>query len=56
MAQFPELFNGLGLIKGSYQIGLEEVKPYSIMVPRRVPIPLLWHNYKALCKYVNLVV
>ena len=38
MAQFPEL----ELIKGSYRIELEEeAKPYSIMAPRRVPIPLL---------------
>ena len=42
VAQFPELFNRLGFIKGSYQIELEEeAKPYSIMAPRRVPIPLL---------------
>ena len=42
VAQFPELFNRLGLIKRSYRIELEEeVKPYSIMAPRRVPIPLL---------------
>ena len=42
VAQFPELFNRLGLIKGSYRIELEEeAKPYSIMAPRRVPIPLL---------------
>ena len=42
VAQFPELFNRLGLIKGSYRIELEEeAKPYSIMAPRRVPIPQL---------------
>ena len=42
VAQFPELFHRLGCIKGSYQIELEEeVKPYSIMTPRRVPVPLL---------------
>ena len=41
VAQFSELFNRLGLIKGSYRIELEEAKPYSIMAPRRVPIPLL---------------
>ena len=42
VAQFPELFNRLGLIKGSYWIELEEeAKPYSIMAPLRVPIPLL---------------
>ena len=39
VAQFPELFNRLGLIKGSYQIELEEeAKCYSIMAPRIVPI------------------
>ena len=41
VAQFPELFNRPGLIKGSFRIELEEAKPYSIMTPRRVPIPLL---------------
>ena len=42
VAQFPELFNRLGLVKGSYQIELEEeAKLYSIMAPRIVPIPLL---------------
>ena len=40
--QFSELFNRIGLIKGSYKIELEkEAKPYSIMAPRRIPIPLL---------------
>ena len=39
--QFSEFFNRLGLFKGSYRNELEEVKPYSIMAPRRVPIPLL---------------
>ena len=41
VAQFSELFNRLRLIKGSYRIELEQVKPYSIMAPRRVPIPLV---------------
>ena len=42
VTQFSELFNRLGLIKGSYWIALEEeAKPYFIMAPRRVPKPLL---------------
>ena len=41
-AEYPELFSGLGRIKGSYRIELEEsAKPYSVSTPRRVPIPLL---------------
>lgn len=40
--RFPELFNKLGHIKGTYQIKLEDdAKPFSINTPRRVPIPLL---------------
>ena len=39
---FPELFNGLGLMKGEYRIKLQEgAKPFSITIPRRVPVPLL---------------
>ena len=41
-AKYPELFNGLGKIKGSYHIELEDgAKQYSMSTPRRVPIPLL---------------
>ena len=40
--EYPELFNGLGMIKGCYHMELEDgAKPYSISTPRRVPIPLL---------------
>ena len=40
--EFPELFNGLGRMKGNYTIELEEgARPYSVSTPRRVPIPLL---------------
>ena len=42
ISQFPELFEGLGKISGDYCIQMEEnAKPYSIYMPRRVPIPLL---------------
>ena len=40
--RFPQVFNGLGRIRGSYQIQLEDdAKPFAISTPRRVPIPLL---------------
>ena len=39
---FPELFTGLGNLKGEYAIKLrEDVKPFAITTPRRVPIPLM---------------
>ena len=39
---FPELFDRLGLIKESYRIELQEdAKPFSISVPRRVPVPFM---------------
>ena len=42
ISKFPELFKGLGKISGDYCIQMEEnAKPYSIYMPRRVPIPLL---------------
>ncbi len=42
VSQFPELFTGLGCIRGSYQIELEDgTESYSVSTPRRVPIPLL---------------
>ena len=41
ISEYPELFTGLGKIKGKYQIELEEgAKPYSVSTPERVPIPL----------------
>ena len=41
-AEYSELFNGLGKIKGSYHIELEDgAKLYFVCTPRRVPIPLL---------------
>lgn len=40
--EFPDLFEGLGRIQGNYHIELrDEAIPYSVSVPRRVPIPLL---------------
>ncbi|GBM74304.1 hypothetical protein AVEN_212201-1 [Araneus ventricosus] len=39
--EFPKLFTGIGKIQKPYKIKLKEnTKPYAIMVPRRVPIPL----------------
>ena len=41
-AEYPELFSSLGRMRGNYKIQLcENVTPYSISTPRRVPIPLL---------------
>lgn len=40
--KFPKLFNGLGKTDWEYKISLDsQAKPYSITVPRRVPIPLM---------------
>ena len=39
---FPQLFTGLGNLEGEYAIKLrEDVKPFAITTPRRVPIPLM---------------
>ncbi|GBL76715.1 Retrovirus-related Pol polyprotein from transposon 17.6 [Araneus ventricosus] len=41
-AKFPELFKGLGVMKGCYSIKLKPgAIPFAITCPRRVPIPLL---------------
>ena len=41
-AQFPELFKGLGKLKGVHIIRItEDARPYSLHSPRRIPIPLL---------------
>ena len=38
---FPELFQGLGTLKGDYQIQLKpDAKPYALCTARNVPIPL----------------
>ncbi|UYV81835.1 hypothetical protein LAZ67_20002653, partial [Cordylochernes scorpioides] len=38
--EFPKLFEGLGLLEQPYHIKLKEgAKPFSIPVPRRVPLP-----------------
>lgn len=40
--QFPSLFKGLGKLSGEYTIKLKEgAKPFALMTPRRVAIPLL---------------
>ncbi|UYV69068.1 K02A2.6-like [Cordylochernes scorpioides] len=40
--EFPKLFEGLGLLEQPYHIKLKEgAKPFSISVPRRVPLPLM---------------
>ena len=40
--EFSALFRGLGKIPGEYTIALyDDAKPFSILAPRRVPIPLL---------------
>lgn len=40
--KFPELFEGLGTMPGEYSISLREgALPFSVGVPRRVPLPLL---------------
>ena len=40
--EFPELFKGLGKLKDSYKIKLQDgVTPFALSTPRRVPIPLL---------------
>ncbi|XP_031554849.1 uncharacterized protein LOC116291781 [Actinia tenebrosa] len=41
--KYPELFTGLGRMKDehSYSISLkEDVKPFAVTVPRKVPLPL----------------
>ena len=40
--QYPKLFKGLGEIEGEYEIKLNEnLKPFTLTVPRKVPLPLL---------------
>ncbi|XP_061132648.1 uncharacterized protein K02A2.6-like [Syngnathus typhle] len=40
--EFPELFTGLGIMKGEYHIVLKpEAQPFSVSTPRRISIPLL---------------
>lgn len=39
---YPKLWDGLGLVQKPYTIKLKpDAKPYSLKVPRRVPLPLL---------------
>ena len=40
--KFPEIFEGIGLMPGSYTIKLKPgAEPFAIHAPRRVPLPLL---------------
>ncbi|XP_014676649.1 PREDICTED: uncharacterized protein K02A2.6-like [Priapulus caudatus] len=40
--KFPSLFTGLGKLETPYEIKLrEDVRPYAISAPRRIPLPLL---------------
>ena len=42
IAEFPSLFHGIGKIDGEYHIQLDQsVTPYSVSVPRRIPLPLM---------------
>ena len=39
--QFPDLFTGLGKMKGQYTIKLKPgVKPFALYTPRNIPLPL----------------
>ena len=41
LEKFPSVFKGLGTLGGPYEIEVKpEAKPYSLFVPRRVPLPL----------------
>ena len=41
-SQFPELFTGLGRLKDNYTIKLtDDAKPFALITPRRVVVPLL---------------
>ena len=41
-SKYPNLFRELGEMSGEYHVTLKEgAKPYALLVPRRVPIPLL---------------
>ncbi|XP_054267309.1 uncharacterized protein K02A2.6-like [Macrosteles quadrilineatus] len=52
---FPDLFSGLGKMKGSYKIELKnDAKPYAISVPRRIPVPLWEKTKKEIENMVNM--
>ena len=39
---YPQLFNGLGCMRGNYSIKLQpDAQPYAVQVPRRIAIPHL---------------
>ncbi|GBM22128.1 hypothetical protein AVEN_266487-1 [Araneus ventricosus] len=53
-AKFPELFKGLGVMKGCYSIKLKPgANPFAITSPRRVPIPLLYQTEAELERMVK---
>ena len=52
--EFPEVFQGLGLMKGEYHIKLKEgAIPYSAPTSRRIPIPLYEKTEKKLQEMVK---
>ena len=41
ISKFPTLFKGLGTIEGEYNIVLkDDARPYALVTPRRIPLPL----------------
>ena len=52
---FPELFQGLGTLKGDYQIQLKpDPKPYALYTARNVPIPLRTKVKQELAAWSNI--
>ena len=42
VSKFPELFTGLGKLQGEYDIKLSDnVTPFALTTPRRIPLPLM---------------
>ena len=42
IAKHPDMFNGLGKLKGKYKVALSKgATPFCLFTPRRVPLPLL---------------
>lgn len=54
--QFPQVFKGLGLLKGiKHEIKIKnDIEPYAVQTPRRIPIPLLDAVRKELDRMVSL--
>lgn len=52
---YPKLCDGLGLVRKPYTIKLKpDAKPFSLKVPRRVPLPLMGKVKKELERMENL--